>query len=302
MQKIKEIGAKNESFVTTGFQTWKNAYNRFREHEKSPVHQTSIYLFNRALKNIPSCASQINKQHSEEIKFNRECLGKIIKMILLLGKQGIAFRGHRETENSENKGNFLEFIEHIAFEYSFELKKFFTNKANANYLSPSIQSELMSIISNEIRMKITKRVRENKFFSIIVDGTTDITRKEQISFCVRSVSSNLKIEERFLGFFEAKDTEGDSLFSIVKQALNDFSLSIKNITGQCYDGASNMSGIYKGLAARVKREAPCALYISSEMNSKRENLIDFMKYFYWLNEIATLKIMQKIKNCFHRKG
>ncbi|CAF1121582.1 unnamed protein product [Brachionus calyciflorus] len=205
-KKFNAKGAKNDCFVTIGFQTWKNALNRFKEHERTYVHQHSSFLFNQAIKKMPSCASLINNQHTTEVQFNRNCLSKIIKVIMLLGKQGLAFRGHRETESEENKGNFLEIIGHVAKEYSSDLKKFINNRGNANYLSHDIQSELMAIVSNQIRENITNRVKKNKYFSIIVDGTSDITRKEQISFCIRTVSKNLEIEESFLGFYEAKDT------------------------------------------------------------------------------------------------
>ncbi|CAF0994475.1 unnamed protein product [Brachionus calyciflorus] len=108
----------------------------------------------------------------------------------------------------------------------------------------------MAIISNEIRLKITSRIQNNRFFSIILDGTTDITRKEQISFCFRTVSKNLEIEEHFHYFVE--DTEGETLFNLVKTALSDFSLLITIVTGQCYDRASNMSSVYNFIAARIK--------------------------------------------------
>lgn len=37
-------------------------------------------------------------------------------------------------------------------------------------------------------------------------------------------------------------------------------LSISNCHGQCYDGASNMSGIRRGTATQFLSEEPCALY------------------------------------------
>jgi hypothetical protein len=36
-------------------------------------------------------------------------------------------------------------------------------------------------------------------------------------------------------------------------------LNIKNLRVQCYDGASNMRGPYKGVAAIIMQEAPMAM-------------------------------------------
>ena len=36
---------------------------------------------------------------------------------------------------------------------------------------------------------------------------------------------------------------------------------MKNMVGQCYDGAANMSGSEKGVAARFQDSAPSAVYV-----------------------------------------
>lgn len=192
-RKFNRKETKSDSFVSNGFKTWKNAYDRFGEHEKSSAHQTAKIKWHHAIKKGPSCASLVTKQHEDEIFLNRQCLGQIIKVIMLLGKQGLAFRGHRESSLSENRGNFLEFINHLANDYSQNLKKFITQYSNAKYLSPDIQIELKAIISNEILNGLIDKIKKNKYFSIIVDGTTDINHEEQISFCIRTVSKDLSI-------------------------------------------------------------------------------------------------------------
>ncbi|CAF1118598.1 unnamed protein product, partial [Brachionus calyciflorus] len=74
-------------------------------------------------------------------------------------------------------------------------------------------------------------------------------------------NENLEIKEKFLGFYSTEKTSGESLLGVVKKYLADSCLDFANIVGQCYDGASNIKGEYKGLAARVRLEAPTALYI-----------------------------------------
>ena len=41
---------------------------------------------------------------------NRQYLKNIVETLVFIGRQGISLRGHRENEESLNKGNFLEFL------------------------------------------------------------------------------------------------------------------------------------------------------------------------------------------------
>ena len=52
-----------------------------------------------------------------------------------------------------------------------------------------------------------------------------------------------------------------ALYELIKKVLAKLKLEIVNIVGQCYDGASNMSGVHKGLAIRVKGDSPKAVYV-----------------------------------------
>ena len=128
-------------------------------------------------------------------------------------------------------------------------------------MSPEIQNEMIGIISNQVLSAIISKIKENEFFSLMVDETTDINRCEEFSFCVRFVDMMLKIHERFCGFWETDKTDGLSLFELVNKIMNTLGLSIQNIVGQCYDGASNMKGEFKGLSSRIKVVNNKAIYI-----------------------------------------
>ena len=62
-------------------------------------------------------------------------------------KQGLALRGHDETENSKNKGNFLELID-FQSECNQTIQRNF--KQTFSYLIPTIQNEMIGIIAGEI--------------------------------------------------------------------------------------------------------------------------------------------------------
>lgn len=54
-------------------------------------------------------AAQNNK-----VRQNREILKRLINVVTFLGKQELAFRGHDESKDSENKGNYLELVDFLA--------------------------------------------------------------------------------------------------------------------------------------------------------------------------------------------
>ena len=108
--------------------------------------------------------------------------------------------------------------------------------------------------------KIGEDVKESGIFSIICDECTDCGNKEQLSLSVR-YCSNEKIRESFLGFFELDSgVTGEAIAHTIESAVLDCHLDPTRIRGQAYDGASSMSGKYKGCAAVIERKYPKAKY------------------------------------------
>ncbi|CAF0835854.1 unnamed protein product [Brachionus calyciflorus] len=90
------------------------------------------------------------------------------------------------------------------------------------------------------------------------NGTSDISRHEQISICFRYCNDDLTVKEKFIGFFNEENPTGEMLYNVVKEVFLENGLDFKNLIAQCYDGASNMNGEFKGLANRVKSVSPTA--------------------------------------------
>ena len=51
------------------------------------------------------------------------------------------------------------------------------------------------------------------------------------------------------------------MFELVKDVFCKLGLSLEKVVAECFDGASNMSGVHRGLAARMKVCSPLAIYI-----------------------------------------
>ena len=109
--------------------------------------------------------------------------------------------------------------------------------------------------------QLISNVKNNGYFAIIIDETTDLSVEEQVSICVRHVSNNFTIEESFLGFYKTEKTDSATLIALVKNALLMLGLEFDLVRGQAYDGAANMRGERSGLQARVLQENSKALYV-----------------------------------------
>jgi len=77
------------------------------------------------------------------------------------------------------------------------------NVVNAKYTSPQIQNKIISICGKLIKNDIVNLANAANAFSVIADGTADISGTEQLSIGIRFLDKHLnlpKIREEFLGF------------------------------------------------------------------------------------------------------
>ena len=97
-------------------------------------------------------------------------------------------------------------------------------------------------------------------FSVMMDEASDFGRKEQVSVIVRYVDKDFIIQERLVNIEQTDSTDAESLFQIMLSSFSKVGLTMDKLIGQCYDGASNMSGANAGLQAKVKAIQPKAIY------------------------------------------
>jgi hypothetical protein len=111
----------------------------------------------------------LNAQSTEEIKNNRLRVKTSIDVARWLAFQGCLFRGHYETIDSRNRGNFLELIQILA-SYNERVASVVLENApkSAKYTSHSIQNEILHVIASKVTDKIREDIGDSKF-CIIVD-------------------------------------------------------------------------------------------------------------------------------------
>ena len=107
---------------------------------------------------------------------------------------------------------------------------------------------------------IVGEVKRVKFFSIIADETMDVSNKEKLSVSLRYILDNM-IHEVFLEFLEVERITGETLARCIINFLTGLGLSLSDLRGQCYDGATNMAGAKSGCKSLILGEAPKAIYV-----------------------------------------
>lgn len=205
----------------------------------------------------------LDEAAAAQIEKNRLVLAGIIKIILLCGRQGLALRGTDDDGvlGENNRSNFNALLKFSIDSGNDTLKQHLqTCASNATYISKTTQNNLIQIIGDEIQSQVLAEVRDAKFFSILADEVTDKANWEQLSLVLRYVHKG-EIKEEFMTFIQCEDITGETLANNILNALREWGLDIQNLRGQGYDGASNMSGKFKGVQARLKEVNPKALYV-----------------------------------------
>jgi len=164
---------------------------------------------------------------------------------------------------------------------------------NPSYLSPNIFEEIVESMAKEVRDTIVKELVTAKYFSISVDSTPDVSHVDQLTVIVRYVLHG-KLIERFLTFLPIYSHTGEQLAKSLLDYLNCLQIEFNDCRGQSYDNASNMSGRYKGLQARLKAINPHAIYVPCAAHSLNlvvsnaaESCLEAVNFFGVVQKIYT---------------
>ena len=140
---------------------------------------------------------QLSSERSKRATENCLKLMSIAETIIFCGRQGLAFRSHRDDTCSvkgdphASHGNFIALLQFRVQAGDHVLKEHLETAAgNALYCSKTVQNEMIAICGDIIRSKLIKMIQKAGFFSVIADEATDVANDEQLSICVRFVNSS----------------------------------------------------------------------------------------------------------------
>jgi len=200
-----------------------------------------------------------------------------------LGRQNLAFRGHRDQGKLNtnidllptNEGNFRQLLKFkIASGDKILEKHLQTTSAKATYISHTTQEQLIECCKEEILSHILNNVKESCYYSVIFDETTDISHISQLSLSLRYVDKANNVHEQFIGFINCHDYVYDKLTednvepkltgivlgNAVVSIMKDMSLDLNNCVGIGTDGCSVMTSVTRGAVAEIQKTCPNAVY------------------------------------------
>ncbi|KAL4619977.1 hypothetical protein ACB092_06G120700 [Castanea dentata] len=261
----KLFNSKNTNQLANGgTKDWKNISSILKNHETTNEHITNmntwIDLELRLLKN-KTIDRNVQEQIKKEKDHWKKVLLRIIAVVKNLGKNNLAFRGKNKKIYQENNGNFLSIIEMIA-EFDPVMQEHVQHIQHGaihnHCLGHNIQNEVIQLLANEIKSKIIKKIKEAKYFSIILDCTPDVSHQEQMTLILRCVDNSIspiKIDEHFVDFLKVDNTFGKGLFNEIINAMKNLELDINGVRGQGYDNWSKMKGKKQGPLSQTRWES-----------------------------------------------
>ena len=255
--QAKKMTAKraDPSFTQRGFAYWKDATIAFKKHASSDCHKEAVEVSIVLPRSCPDVGEMLSSQHSQQKKVNRECLLKIIANLKFLARQGLALRGDNDVDS-----NFMQLMKLHARDDP-RLTEWLEKKTN-KYVSHDIQNELLKVMALAVLRDIFHSIHESTFYSIMCDECTDASNKEQLVICIRWIrNSDLEVHEDVIGLYAVTDIYAATIVKVIRDALVRMKLGLSKCRGQCYDGASNMSGPRSGVAKQLRDDEPRALYL-----------------------------------------
>ncbi|KAK9689019.1 hypothetical protein RND81_09G028800 [Saponaria officinalis] len=248
----KTIGGKPRSFNATWFDNHENGLEYSKK--KDALLDKNLKYEKNSIRNV---FSEFSEQDKKDYKIRLEASVICAKYLLSMG---LPFRGHNESEESTNRGNYIELLK-VASVFSTDIRKvILRNPGNLQLTSPGIQKDINNAASLEALKAIFEELRDD-LFTILVDESGDFSYKEQMAIVLRFVNKKGIVVERFVGIVHVTDTSALSLKSAIDELFDEYKLSLSSIRGQGYDGASNMRGEYSGLKTLIQKDNSSAYYI-----------------------------------------
>ncbi len=139
------------------------------------------------------------------------------------------------------------------------LKEWLKRKENV-YTSSTIQNEIIKLMGLQLLRDMAAQFQTSPFLTIMAEETTDASNTEQVTLFIRWVTDDLQVHEDFVGLYSVTSIAADMIVSVIKDVFLRMNLSFDTVRGQCYDGASAMSGCRHGVAKQISDIEPRAIF------------------------------------------
>lgn len=206
-----------------GIRDWQHLAQKIKCHQSSQQH-IQAFMDHQRWRISASLDELLRAQMNEESNYWKKVLHRLIDIILTLAENNLSFRGHREMVGELQGGNFLALVGLLSrYDPGIEelLKK---PHGSVKYLSPKIQNELISLLSEFVKRKLIEEIQTTPFYAIIGDSTQDIAKCDQFSTVIRYVimdneNGKVEIKESFIGFHHLIDQSATGIENLLHSVL-----------------------------------------------------------------------------------
>lgn len=249
-RKVRLSFKTEKSFLVNGFTNWKDATRIFSRHESCEFHKSSA----AALSSNVDVSDMLSKQAAAEKQQNRQYLLKVLTSIRFLARQGLPLRG----DGNEIDSNLHQLLVLRGEDYPPIHQ--FLQRQQLKYTAHEVQNELLSVMAQQILRHIAQQIQNSVFFSVMIDETTDSSNKEQVVLAFRWVDEDLAAHEDFIGMYLTDSIASAALVAIIEDTILRMNIKLEHCRGQCYDGASTMSGAKNGVATVIASKESRAIF------------------------------------------
>ena len=198
-----------------------------------------------ALASRVDVGDMLSKEAATQKQQNRQYLLRLLSSLRYLARQGLPLRG----DVDETKSNLYQLL-YLSGEDYPPIHQFL-QRQQLKYTAHEVQNELLSIMAQQILRDIAVRIQSAVYYTIMIDETSDCSKKEQVVLVFRSVSEDLVANEEFFGLYLTDSITSAALVAIIEDTLLRMNIKLEHCRGQCYDGASAMTGARNGVAKTV---------------------------------------------------
>uniref|UniRef100_A0A914YXP9 DUF4371 domain-containing protein n=1 Tax=Panagrolaimus superbus TaxID=310955 RepID=A0A914YXP9_9BILA len=282
-------------FVRLPFDNWKDFLECSRIHVENEYHLKAVAAVNSFSANFSSVVELLDENAEKDRAKAAKQLEEVIEAIKFCARYRLALRGTEdsgpfklESDGSSREGILRGLLQYRGNKYE-GINILSKAPLNAQYISPRIQNELLSIMAILIQKKLVVKINKSVGFTLFADETSSHS-KEFLSIGIRFVNEKLEIREEFLGFWRVEDTSGEALANYLLKTLPELGIDMSKMLGQGYDGAANMCGINKGVSTRIQKLYPAASYFHCAIHGLNLGLnID--------KNLAIKKVMAQAGSC-----
>ena len=236
-EKLKALRNFNLAFIT-GISGSALKKDNVVKHSKSDMHCKAINIWKKpqSVEDIYK-STPIGRAMSSASNEEKTRVSKLVDLVYVVANQEMPFSKYPAL---------------------IELEKRHGVQLGDTYTTEHKCSELTCLIGLTMRDSVLTSLKQARYFSLLIDGSTDssITEKEQTY--VKFVDSNGEVKCHFLSLNNVPDGTAQGLRTGMDKTLTNLDIADykERFVAFCADGASVNMGVHHGLVALLQEDMP----------------------------------------------